>query len=119
MQPPSEGDRQAVRMALHIHSSFSEGPATMMTHLDQAQRHKVDVIWWTDHDFRMEGYGYTKAIACDGTAEGQGLTWKPVQMEQGKVQATGREFCRRRDVAEARRCGSRRARRISHGDRSR
>jgi hypothetical protein len=92
MQPPSEGDRQAVRMALHIHSSFSEGPATMMTHLDQAQRHKVDVIWWTDHDFRMEGYGYTKAIACDGTAEGQGLSWKPVQMEQGKVQATGREF---------------------------
>ena len=88
---PAEG-AHPVRMAMHIHSSFSEGPATMMAHLDQAERHGVDVIWWTDHDFRMEGYGYTPAIACDGTDEGQQISWAPVQMEQGTVVATGREF---------------------------
>jgi hypothetical protein len=89
---PAEGAHRPVRMAMHIHSSFSEGPATMMTHLDQAERHGVDVLWWTDHDFRMEGYGYTRTIACDGTDEGQQMSWKPVQMEQGKVEATGRAF---------------------------
>jgi hypothetical protein len=89
---PAEGTHHPVRMAMHIHSSFSEGPATMMTHLDQAERHGVDVLWWTDHDFRMEGYGYTRTIACDGTDEGQQVSWKPVQMELGKAQPTGREF---------------------------
>jgi hypothetical protein len=89
---PAEGTHHPVRMAMHIHSSFSEGPATMMAHLAQAERHGVDVLWWTDHDFRMEGYGYTRTIACDGTDEGQQVSWKPVQMELGKVEATGREF---------------------------
>ena len=70
-----ETDR-AVRMAMHIHSSFSEGTASMLAHMDQAQRHGVDVIWWTDHDFRMEGHGYTQRIACDGSAEGQNLSWQ-------------------------------------------
>jgi hypothetical protein len=55
-----------VSMAMHIHGSFSEGIASMDAHLEQARRNGVDVIWWTDHDFRREAHGYRQAI--DSTA---------------------------------------------------
>ena len=50
--------RDPVSMAMHIHSSFSEGIASMDAHLYQAHRLGVDVIWWTDHDFRKMAHGY-------------------------------------------------------------
>jgi hypothetical protein len=71
-----------VSMAMHIHASFSEGIASMDAHLDQARRHGVDVIWWTDHDFRLTAHGYRQAIGFDGQHEREGhwdLTWKQVR----------------------------------------
>lgn len=73
----------AVRMAMHIHSCFSEGGsdvsggggASMMAQLEAARSSGVDVVWWTDHDWRMQAYGYYDGIAFDGTAEGGGLQW--------------------------------------------
>ncbi|SDD14342.1 hypothetical protein SAMN04489747_0283 [Auraticoccus monumenti] len=70
-------------MAMHVHSSFSEGGswaaggggASMMAQLDQATRNGVDVVWWTDHDWRMNAYGYFQEIGFDGTPEGGKLTW--------------------------------------------
>ncbi|SFH68771.1 hypothetical protein SAMN05421678_12850, partial [Actinopolymorpha cephalotaxi] len=38
-------------------------------------RNDIDVVWWTDHDWRMEAYGYYDGIAFDGTDEGGGLQW--------------------------------------------
>jgi hypothetical protein len=70
--------RDPVSMAMHIHGSFSEGMASMDTHLDQARRIGVDVIWWTDHDFRLSGFGYRQAVGFDGPHEYDGpwdLTW--------------------------------------------
>lgn len=72
-----------VSMSLHTHSCFSEGGsfaaggggASMMAQLDQAVKSGIDVIWWTDHDWRMEAYGYYENIAFDGTDEDGGLTW--------------------------------------------
>ena len=46
-----------VSVAMHLHSSFSEGTASMATHLDQARRLGVDVLFWTDHDFRVSAQG--------------------------------------------------------------
>ncbi|HSS67193.1 MAG TPA: hypothetical protein VLK34_01490 [Nocardioidaceae bacterium] len=74
--------RDPVSMAMHIHGSFSEGIASMDAHLEQARRHSVDVIWWTDHDFRRTAHGYRQAIAFDGQHESEGhwdLTWKTVK----------------------------------------
>ncbi len=90
--------RRAVSMAMHVHSSFSEGGswaaggggASMMAQLDQAQRNGVDVVWWTDHDWRMQAYGYFQEIAFDGTPEGGQLSW--TQQRQGPLGATSHAF---------------------------
>ncbi|MET9021964.1 hypothetical protein ABZV93_18455 [Actinopolymorpha sp. NPDC004070] len=74
---------RAVSMVLHTHSCFSEGGswaaggggASMMAQLEQAVRNDIDVVWWTDHDWRMEAYGYYDGIAFDGTDENGGLQW--------------------------------------------
>jgi hypothetical protein len=71
-----------VSMAMHIHGSFSEGIASMDAHLEQARRHGVDVVWWTDHDFRRTAHGYRQKIAFDGNHEPEGhwdLTWNQVR----------------------------------------
>lgn len=84
---------RAVSMAMHIHACFSEGgpvSASMMTHLDQATKHGVDVIWWTEHDFRMEAYGYYQGIAFDGDDEGHGLIW--FDETDGTVSGDSRAF---------------------------
>ncbi|MGA8115488.1 MAG: hypothetical protein WCA46_17635 [Actinocatenispora sp.] len=72
-----------VSMAMHVHSCFSEGGsyagggggASMMAQLDQAAKNDIDVVWWTDHDWRMEAYGYLDGIAFDGTDEDVDLSW--------------------------------------------
>jgi hypothetical protein len=67
-----------VTMAMHLHGSFSEGTASMDAHLHQARRLGVDVLWWTDHDFRVGAFGYRQAIGFDGEEElenGSAWTW--------------------------------------------
>ena len=72
----------AVSMAMHIHSCFSEGGSCAAgwrrrEHDGPARagrpEHGIDVVWWTDHDWRMQAYGYYDGIAFDGTDEGGGL----------------------------------------------
>ena len=48
----------AYSMAMHIHSSFSEQNGSMDGHLSQATKNAVDVLWWTDHDHRMDAINY-------------------------------------------------------------
>jgi len=45
---------------LHVHGSMSEGPASMRAHAAAAAAlgGAVDVIWWTDHDWRIAGHTY-------------------------------------------------------------
>lgn len=91
-------DSRPVSMVTHLHSSFSEGGSfapgggggSMMAQLDQAVRNDVDVVWWTDHDWRMAAYGYYEGIGFDGTREGQDLTW--TQQRAGEVSALRHEF---------------------------
>lgn len=72
-----------VNMSMHTHSCFSEGGsyaaggggASMLSQLDQALKTGYDVIWWTDHDWRMEAFGYFDNIVFDGTKEDGGLAW--------------------------------------------
>ena len=99
---PAQGagrDRcRPISMVTHLHSSFSEGGSyaagggggSMMAQLDQAVRNDVDVIWWTDHDWRMAAFGYYEAIGFDGTREGQDLTW--TQQRTGDVTDVRHEF---------------------------
>lgn len=80
-----------VSMAMHLHASFSEGAASMETHLDQAERAGVDVIWWTEHDFRVQAHGYRQAVRFEGVVEPEGqLDWTWTSSQAGEVtDATG------------------------------
>jgi hypothetical protein len=43
-----------------MHASFSEGRASMAWQTAMARQWGVDVIWWTDHDWRIGGWGHTR-----------------------------------------------------------
>ena len=49
-------------MAMHIHSSFSEQAGSMDSHLAQAMQNAVNVLWWTDHDHRMQAFDYRQVV---------------------------------------------------------
>jgi len=72
-----------VSMAMHIHSSFSEGSGSMAAHLLQAETNDVDVLWWTDHDHRMSAENYREAVhftsltnESGGPGEGDPWLWQ-------------------------------------------
>ncbi len=82
--------KSAYSMAMHIHSSFSEQSGSMDSQLFQAAKNSVDVLWWTDHDHRMDGIGYRRTVHFTSlTAEkggpGQGGPWKWTKAERGPV----------------------------------
>ncbi|MEO8477089.1 MAG: twin-arginine translocation signal domain-containing protein [Actinomycetota bacterium] len=68
-----------VCMAMHVHSSFSEGTGSMAAQLVEATGSQVDVVWWTDHDWRMAGHGYRSVVHFSGLTETENgndpLTW--------------------------------------------
>lgn len=69
----------AYSMAMHIHSSFSEQNGSMQGHLYQATKNAVDVLWWTDHDHRMDAINYRDVTHFTSFSEkgatGQGGAW--------------------------------------------
>ncbi len=70
----------AYSMAMHVHSSFSEQSGSMDAQLYQAATNTIDVLWWTDHDFRMTGRGYRKTVhftslTAEKGATGEGGAW--------------------------------------------
>jgi hypothetical protein len=64
-------------MAMHVHSSFSEGAGSMEAHLLQARQNAVDVLWWTDHDHRMSAHGYRHVVHFTGLSNEKtdGVPW--------------------------------------------
>jgi hypothetical protein len=61
-RPVAPDSSSAYSMAMHVHSSFSEQQGSMDAQLFQAQANSVDVLWWTDHDFRMDGTAYRDTV---------------------------------------------------------
>lgn len=81
-----------VSMAMHIHSAFSEQDGSMQGHLHQAQQNAVDVIWWTDHDYRMSGLTYRKTVhftslTAEKPAAGEGRPWQWQLQRSGELSA--------------------------------
>lgn len=82
-----------VRMAMHLHASFSEGTASMDAHLDQARRAAVDVVWWTEHDFRLQAHGYRQGVRFEGLTEVENeLDWNWAVTRHGPVEAATGTF---------------------------
>jgi|HubBroStandDraft_1064217.scaffolds.fasta_scaffold07675_5 hypothetical protein len=79
------GGLSAYSMAMHVHSSFSEQSGSMDSQLFQAARNSVDVLWWTDHDHRMDGLDYRRVVhftsltdESGGPGQGKAWQWTPV-----------------------------------------
>jgi hypothetical protein len=84
----------AYSMAMHIHSSFSEQSGSMDSHLYQATTNAVDVLWWTEHDARMDGFGYRDVVHFTSLTDeqggtGQGKAWDWQQQESGPLASKG------------------------------
>ena len=67
---------RAWTMAMHVHSCFSEGTASMESQLDQAAQTGVDVLWWSEHEFRMQAAGARQVVHFNGASEAEnGISW--------------------------------------------
>jgi hypothetical protein len=80
----------AYSMAMHVHSSFSEQNASMASQLYQAATNSLDVVWWTDHDHRMDGLDYRKTVhftslTGESGGPGQGGPWIWVPRRSGPL----------------------------------
>jgi hypothetical protein len=68
-------------MAMHVHSSFSEGKASMQAQVSEAFANTIDVLWWTEHDWRMSAHGYRTTVHFDSLTQeseaGRPWTWQP------------------------------------------
>jgi hypothetical protein len=53
-QPPP-AEMTAYRMAMHLHSSGSEGPGSVRSHLAEAAANGFDVAWFSEHDWVRDG----------------------------------------------------------------
>jgi len=95
-RPVSVDGLSAYSMAMHVHSSFSEQDGSMDSQLFQATKNSVDVLWWTDHDTRMDGIGYRQVVhftslTKESGGPGQGRPWDWTKVASGPLggQSTG------------------------------
>jgi PKD repeat protein len=73
-------------MAMHVHASFSEGAGSMEAQLDQASRNGVDVVWWTEHEFRMAASGSRDVVHFTGMTETENtLVWTWTAASSGSL----------------------------------
>ena len=89
-RPVSADGLSAYSMAMHVHSSFSEQDGSMDSQLFQAARNSVDVLWWTDHDTRMDGTGYRQVVhftslTKESGGPGQGRAWDWAKVTSGPL----------------------------------
>ena len=77
-------------MAMHVHASFSEQAGSMAAQLAQAQSNGVNVLWWTDHDHRMQARNYRRVVHFTSlTAEtGDGKAWNWTRRTSGSLSGT-------------------------------
>ena len=62
---------------LHLHGSFSRGLGSMASQLWQADDVGVDVVWWSDNDFRISSNRSVSAFSFEDEAEpaDRGESW--------------------------------------------
>jgi hypothetical protein len=49
-------------LAMHVHASFSEGDASMYASLSEAARTGMDLVYFSDHDWRKQALAYRSVV---------------------------------------------------------
>lgn len=55
-----------VSVQMHVHASMSEGQGSWRGANVQAKKIGLDVLWWSDHDWRMSYHTYNRAFGFEG-----------------------------------------------------
>jgi len=68
---PGSAPERPYGVALHLHGSMSEGKASMRAHAAGAKAlgSAVDVLWWTDHDWRIAAHTYVESFDFEAGLE--------------------------------------------------
>ena len=74
-----EGGARAYSVQLHLHGPFSEGLGSIDSHSHEARAVGCDVLWWSEHDFRLTTYQHVARFGFEGPAEplARGEDWQP------------------------------------------
>jgi len=56
---------------LHVHGSFSEGMGSIDSHAYEGSAHDLDVLWWSDHDFRATSYNHVTRFGFEELSQPQ------------------------------------------------
>lgn len=67
--PSGFGDEHAYSVQMHLHGSFSEGEGSLDSHGFEASDLGCDVLWWSDHDFRITTYEHVSRFGFEGWEE--------------------------------------------------
>ena len=66
---PRGGADGVYSVQLHLHGSFSEGQGSIDSHSYEAQDVGCDVLWWSDHDFRIASYECVSRFGFEAAQE--------------------------------------------------
>ncbi len=64
-RPVGFDGRPVTLMAMHLHASFSEGKASYLKHFTEAAANQIDIVWFTEHDWRMSAVDYRSEVHFD------------------------------------------------------
>src|SRR6266536_1554230 len=83
----------AYSMAMHIHSSIIEQSGSRDCQLVQAAKNSADGLWWTDHDYVMDGIGYRTTVhftslTSESGGPGERGPWIWTKAESGPLAST-------------------------------
>lgn len=84
---PTPVVERAYSVQLHVHGPFSEGGGSIDSHTAESKRVGVDVLWWSDHDWRIEAYRHASRFSFDALTEpiGKLEPWTPNSLSETRV----------------------------------
>jgi len=80
------GGKGVYSVQLHLHGPFSEGEGSIDSHSYEASDVGCDVLWWSEHDFRLLDYGLVAHFGFEAWQEelGLGESWStPFKRAEG------------------------------------
>ena len=60
------GPMRPISVQMHVHASMSEGQGSWRAANVHAKKIGLDVLWWSDHDWRMAYHTYNRAFGFEG-----------------------------------------------------